>query len=148
MNSEPKNYNNEIAIRAVNISKEYKMQERRRDLLKRVVLKDKNKKTNTITALDNVSFEIEKGDAIGIVGKNGSGKSTILQIVCGTLSPSAGKIEVNGKIAALLELGSGFNPEFTGRENIEINAILLGMTKKDIKMRIKDIINLLKLVYL
>ena len=140
MNNETKYYNNEIAIRAVNISKEYKMQERRRDLLKRVVLKDKNKKTNTITALDNVSFEIEKGDAIGIVGKNGSGKSTILQIVCGTLSPSAGKIEVNGKIAALLELGSGFNPEFTGRENIEINAILLGMTKKDIKMRIKDII--------
>ena len=116
------------------------MQERKRDLLKRVVLKDKNRKTNTITALDNVSFEIEKGDAIGIIGKNGSGKSTILQIVCGTLSPSAGEIEVNGKIAALLELGSGFNPEFTGRENIEINAILLGMTKKDIKMRIQDII--------
>ena len=140
MNSE-RNYGNEgIAIRAVNISKEYKMQVRKRDVLKRIIRKDEKRETTKIRALDNISFEIRKGDAIGIIGKNGSGKSTILQIICGTLSPSSGEIEVNGQIAALLELGSGFNPEFTGRENIEINAILLGMTKREIKMRIQDII--------
>lgn len=79
-------------------------------------------------ALDEVSFEVFKGETVGIIGRNGSGKSTLLQIVCGTLTPSAGHARVCGRVAALLELGSGFNPEFTGRDNVALNAALLGLS--------------------
>jgi len=130
----------DIAIRASNLSKHYTIRERKRERLKRLVLNKKAEKILRVSALNKVSFEISNGDALGIIGKNGSGKSTLLQIICGTISATSGELEVNGRIAALLELGSGFNPEFTGRENIEINAILLGMKKKEVKFKIKDII--------
>lgn len=83
-------------------------------------------------ALRDISFDIRKGETVGIVGKNGSGKSTLLQMICGTLSPTAGKIGTSGRVAALLELGSGFNPEFTGRENVYLNGAILGLTKEEI----------------
>ncbi|MDR2925307.1 MAG: ABC transporter ATP-binding protein [Azoarcus sp.] len=86
-------------------------------------------------ALRNVSFEIRKGEAFGIVGRNGSGKSTLLQLIAGTLSPTVGVVETRGRIAALLELGSGFNPDFTGRENVYFNAMLLGMTRDEVDER-------------
>jgi len=86
-------------------------------------------------ALKDVNFEVKKGEALGIIGRNGSGKSTLLQIIAGTLQPSTGSAKVNGRVAALLELGSGFNPQFTGRENVYLNATVLGLTRQEIDAR-------------
>jgi lipopolysaccharide transport system ATP-binding protein len=91
-------------------------------------------------ALKNVSLEIKKGEIIGIVGRNGSGKSTLLQLICGVLQPESGTIEKQGRLAALLELGAGFNPEFTGRENVYMNAAILGLSDKEISERFDDIV--------
>ena len=100
----------------------------------------KNKTYREFNALHNINFEIEKGDVMGIVGRNGAGKSTLLQLICGTLTPTSGEISVNGRIAALLELGSGFNPEFTGKENIYLNAAVLGITREEINEKVDEII--------
>ncbi|HET6396421.1 MAG TPA: polysaccharide ABC transporter ATP-binding protein [Pseudoxanthomonas sp.] len=91
-------------------------------------------------ALSGVGFELGRGEALGIVGHNGSGKSTLLQIVAGVLEPSEGSVEVNGRVAALLELGSGFNPELTGRENVRVNAAILGLTPAQVRERMDDIV--------
>ena len=90
-------------------------------------------------ALRDVSFEIRKGQTVGIIGRNGSGKSTLLQMICGTLHPTAGHVEVRGRVAALLELGSGFNPEFTGRENVFFNAGVLGQSEERTREKFADI---------
>ncbi|MEO8672523.1 MAG: ABC transporter ATP-binding protein [Tahibacter sp.] len=90
-------------------------------------------------ALRNIDFSVERGETVGIIGRNGSGKSTLLQIICGTLTPTSGKVDVRGRIAALLELGSGFNPEFTGRENVYLNGTVLGLTRAEIDRRFDDI---------
>lgn len=90
-------------------------------------------------ALQNISFEIEKGETVGVIGRNGSGKSTLLQLICGTLTPTSGIVETNGRLAALLELGSGFNPEFSGVENVYLNGALLGLSKDEIDARFDDI---------
>ncbi|MFW7343330.1 ABC transporter ATP-binding protein [Pollutimonas sp. H1-120] len=92
-------------------------------------------------ALRNISFEVGRGETVGIIGRNGSGKSTLLHLICGTLNPSSGTIQTKGRIAALLELGSGFNPEFTGRENIYMNAMLLGLTPAQTDACYDDIVN-------
>jgi len=91
-------------------------------------------------ALQNISFEVARGEVVGIVGRNGSGKSTLLQIICGTLSASSGDVRTHGRISALLELGSGFNPEFTGRDNMYLNAALIGMSRAELEERIPDIL--------
>jgi len=90
-------------------------------------------------ALDDVSFQVARGETVGIIGRNGSGKSTLLQVLCGTLSPTSGRARVKGRVAALLELGSGFNPEFTGRENVFLNASLLGLSHEQTAQRFEQI---------
>lgn len=92
-------------------------------------------------ALKNINLRIYKGETIGLIGKNGSGKSTLLQLICGTLTPTVGSVVINARIACLLELGSGFNPEFTGRENIYLNGALLGLSVKEIETRYLEIID-------
>lgn len=99
-----------------------------------------SKKNEKFWATRNVSFKLHKGEALGIIGRNGGGKSTLLQLVCGTLSPSEGFVKVNGRVAGILELGAGFNPEFSGIENIILNAKILGLSSVEIDSRLKDIV--------
>ena len=137
----------DIAIKVQNLSKCYQIYETPRDRLKQFVAPRLQRLTwqkpkhyfREFWALKDVSFEIKKGETVGIIGRNGSGKSTLLQMICGTLTPTTGSIQTNGRIAALLELGSGFNPEFTGRENVYMNASVLGLSKKEIDARFDDI---------
>ena len=91
-------------------------------------------------ALENISFEVYKGECFGIIGKNGAGKSTLLGLAAGVLKPDAGKITIKGKVCPLLELGAGFHPELTGKENIILNGVLLGMTRKEVMKKIDKII--------
>lgn len=99
------------------------------------------KNLKKFNALKDISFEARKGESIGILGRNGAGKSTLLQLICGTLTPSEGNIEVKGRLSALLELGAGFNPEFTGRENVYINAAILGLTRQELDKKLQSIID-------
>jgi lipopolysaccharide transport system ATP-binding protein len=136
------------AINLQGLSKCYYIYERPEDRLKKMVLPRLQKAVGLkpraygkeFWAVKNLSFEIKKGETVGIVGRNGSGKSTILQMICGTVNPTCGKIEVQGRIAALLELGSGFNPEFTGRENVYLNGSVLGMAKEEIDSKLDAIL--------
>ena len=130
----------DIAIRVTNLSKCYHIYDKPRDRLFQMLARGHKQYYREFWALNDVSFEIRKGETVGIVGRNGSGKSTLLQMICGTLHPSSGSIEVNGRVAALLELGSGFNPEFSGRENVYMNAAVLGLRKEEIDARFEDIV--------
>jgi len=133
----------DIAIRVSNLSKCYQIYDNPRDRLKQFVVprmqrisgREPKQYFREFWALKDVSFEVKKGETVGIIGRNGSGKSTLLQIICGTLSPTNGSVETRGRIAALLELGSGFNPEFTGRENVYMNAAVLGLSKEEVDAR-------------
>ncbi len=113
------------------ISKCYQIYESPRDRLMQMLLRGRKKLYREFWALRGVSFDVAKGEAVGILGRNGSGKSTLLQIIAGTLAPTSGKVEVGGVITALLELGSGFNPDFTGRENVYLNGSILGLSMED-----------------
>jgi lipopolysaccharide transport system ATP-binding protein len=93
-----------------------------------------------VHAVENVSFEVKKGETLGIIGRNGSGKSTLLQLIVGTLSPTNGRVEIDGRVAALLELGAGFHPEFTGRQNVFLNAALLGLSQQDIEAQLENML--------
>jgi lipopolysaccharide transport system ATP-binding protein len=128
----------EFAISLKNVSKCFKQYARPVDRLKEILLPG-NSSSDEFWALRDINFEISQGQTVGIVGRNGSGKSTLLQIIAGTLTPTTGDVQVNGRVAALLELGSGFNPEFTGRQNIFFNGQLLGLKKEEIIAKFDDI---------
>ncbi len=125
----------ETAISVRNLSKKYRLYDSPQHRLREALHPFRKKYHRDFWALKDVSFEVKKGDNIGIVGRNGSGKSTLLQIICGVLEPSGGETQVNGKISALLELSSGFNPEFTGRENVYMNGAIRGLTKEQVDER-------------
>lgn len=119
------------ALRVDNVSKQYRTYARPADRLKESLTRGRMRRHSEFWALQNVSFEIDKGTTVGIVGPNGCGKSTLLQIIAGTLEPTHGEVWHEGRIAALLELGAGFDPEFTGVENIYLNASLLGFSRRE-----------------
>jgi lipopolysaccharide transport system ATP-binding protein len=138
---------NDIAIRVNNLSKCYQIYDNPRDRLKQFVIPTLQRFVGHMSsqffqefwALKDVSIEVKRGEPVGIIGRNGSGKSTLLQIICGTLSPTGGQVETMGRIAALLELGSGFNPEFSGRENVYLVGAVLGLSTEEIDNRFDDI---------
>jgi lipopolysaccharide transport system ATP-binding protein len=133
----------DIAIRVEGLSKRFEIYAAPRNRLKQFILptlqsllgKPQGTYFSEFWALKNVSFEVRKGETVGIIGRNGCGKSTLLQIICGTLTPTSGSVQTHGRVAALLELGSGFNPEFTGRENVYLNASVLGLANAEIHAR-------------
>jgi len=132
-----------FAIRVTDVTKRYMMYARPEDRLKQSVIprlerligRPPTKFYKDFDALHGVSFEVGHGETVGIIGRNGSGKSTLLQVICGTLTPTSGTVEVRGRIAALLELGAGFNPEFSGRENVYMNAAILGLSREETDSR-------------
>lgn len=123
------------AIRVDGVSKYFEIYAKPGHRLMQMLYRGRRTFYHTYWALRDISFTVERGECVGIVGRNGSGKSTLLQIIAGTLAPAAGTVETVGRVAALLELGSGFNPEFTGRENIQLNAAILGLTDEEIAAR-------------
>lgn len=130
----------DIVLSVRNVSKCFEIYEKPVHRLYQTLCAGKKKFYKEFWALKDISFDVRRGECIGIIGRNGAGKSTLLQIITGTLAATGGEVQVKGRIAALLELGSGFNPEFTGRENVYLNASILGLTRKEIDERYDDIL--------
>lgn len=130
----------ELAIKVEKLNKIYKLYEKPIDRMKEALSLSKKKYSRDYYALKDISFEIKKGETIGILGVNGSGKSTLLKIITGVLSQTSGYVQVNGKISALLELGAGFNPEYTGLENIYLNGTMMGYSKENMDNRVQPIV--------
>jgi lipopolysaccharide transport system ATP-binding protein len=131
----------EPIIKVNNLGKRYCIYDKPLDRLKQALWRDRRKYYREFWALRNISFEINRGETIGVIGRNGSGKSTLLQLICKTLEPSEGSVLAEGRVAALLELGSGFNPEFSGLENVYMNATLLGLEKVEIERHLDSILS-------
>lgn len=133
----------DIVIRVQAVTKRYFLYARPEDRLKqsivprlqRLIGQPQTKYYRDFTAINEISFEVKRGETVGIIGRNGSGKSTLLQIMCGTLQPTSGTVEVQGRVAALLELGAGFNADYTGRENVYLCATILGLSRSEIERR-------------
>ena len=130
----------DIAISVKNLTKVYHLYDTPKDRLKEALNPFKKSYHHDFYALKDVSFEIKKGETVGIIGKNGAGKSTLLKIITGVLTPTSGEVQVNGKIASLLELGAGFNPEMTGMENIYLNGTIMGFTKEEMDQKLDAIL--------
>lgn len=131
----------DIAIKIKDLTKCYKIYNKPSDRLKESLDPFRKKYHRDFFALNNVCFNVKRGETVGIIGKNGSGKSTLLKLITGVLTPTDGNIIVNGKISALLELGAGFNPEFTGIENIYMNGTIMGFSKVEMDKKLQDIID-------
>lgn len=129
----------DIAISIKNIGKRYRVFDSQRSRLIHAVWPKYKKGMQEVWALKNISFEIKRGESVAIIGRNGAGKSTLLEILTGTLTPTTGDVKINGRVSALLELGSGFNPEYSGRDNVILNGLLLGLSKKAILSRFSEI---------
>ena len=131
----------EVAIRVDDVSKLYKLYDKPSDRLKESLGLTRKKLYKEHYALHNVSFDVKRGETVGIIGTNGSGKSTILKIITGVLNPSGGHVEIDGRISALLELGAGFNMEYTGSENIYLNGTMIGFSREEIDAKMQDILD-------
>ena len=129
----------DTAIKVESLSKCYQIYDKPRDRLMQMLMRGRKQYFREFWALHDVSFELKRGETVGIIGLNGSGKSTLLQMICGTLNPTSGSVTTHGRVAALLELGAGFNPEFTGRENVYLAASLYGLTTKEVDERFEAI---------
>ncbi len=131
--------NPDIAIYANRVDKRYQVYEKPMDRLYQALWRGRKRFYSEFRALDDISFEIRRHETVGIIGSNGSGKSTLLRMVCGILGPTSGTLTINGRVTALLELGAGFNPEFTGRENVFLNAAIMGLSDKQAHQRFDEI---------
>lgn len=131
----------DVVIKVDNVSKLYKLYDKPSDRLKEALGLSKKKRYKEHYALNNVSFDVHKGETVGIIGTNGSGKSTILKIITGVLNQTSGEVIINGRISALLELGAGFNMEYTGLENVYLNGTMIGFTREEIDAKLQDILD-------
>lgn len=136
----PAPFSDDVVISVRDLGKTYFLYDKPSDRLKQAFLWGRKQLYREFWALKDVSFDVRRGEVLGLVGRNGAGKSTLLQIVCGVLKPTTGTAEVRGRVAALLELGSGFNPDFTGRENIYMNGAILGLSRDEIDRRYDEIV--------
>ena len=130
----------DVVIEVREAGKCYQIYERPQDRLKQMLWRGRRRYYHEFWALQNVSFSVQRGETVGVIGRNGSGKSTLLKMLCGTLAPTTGTLAVQGRVAALLELGTGFNPEFTGRENVYLNAAILGLGDTEIERYLPEIL--------
>lgn len=130
----------EFSVQVENVSKTFQIYSKPQDRLKQALLRNRKKFYREFAAVHPVTFQIPKGQTYGLIGRNGSGKSTLLQMIAGTLQPSSGSVKISGRVAALLELGSGFNPEFTGRENVYLNGAILGLSREEMQLRFDKIV--------
>lgn len=131
----------EPVISIKGLGKSYQIYDKPRDRLLQMLVRGRKQFYREFWALKNLELDIKSGEVIGVIGKNGAGKSTFLQLVCGTLTPTCGSVNVRGRVAALLELGAGFNPEFTGRENVHLNGNILGLSTVEIEKRFNSIVD-------
>lgn len=132
---------NDLAIQIEQVSKLFYKQEQRTFKEFLPALFAGKKTVEWFWALDHIDLNIKKGESIGIIGPNGSGKSTLLKLIAGVSKPTQGKLEIHGRVAPLIELGAGFHPELTGKENVYLNGVILGMKRKEIDQKYKDIVN-------
>ena len=128
------------SIKVKNISKVYRLYDKPMDRLREAMSLTRRCLHKEYHALSDVSFNVKKGETIGLIGVNGAGKSTMLKIITGILTPTSGSVEVTGKVSALLELGAGFNPDYTGMENIYLNGTMMGCSRAEIEEKVDDIL--------
>lgn len=134
-----------VVIKIKNLYKDFKLNSDKPKTLKEKLIRSKNNKVERITILKDINLDIKKGETVALIGTNGSGKSTLLKLMTKIIYPTKGTIETVGKLTSLLELGAGFHPDFTGRENIYFNAAIFGLTKQEIEKRLNDIIKFAEL---